>query len=592
MQRKTRKLTGRSVAGGIAVGRAEIHLEDPSVVPEYRLASEEEAEAEVHAFEEAVEAADEEALIDLEWARRNLPEKEAEIFAAQRAILKDPTLVEWVTDKIRTDQVNAAAAVRQRFDEFRAILGESGSEIIRNRIQDVSDAERMILGHMLGQPVGRDADDDLDPADSAAALEAASERVVLVAGNPPPSLLARVDPERIGGILCQEGAGMGHVAVLARALNLPTLIQVDGLLDQIREGDTVAVDADAGQVIINPDPKELARLRARERQLRILLPPEPSDPRALRVTRDGIRVHLLGNAGSQREVAAAARVDADGIGLYRTEVQYLSLGRLPTEAELVKAYSEAACSFVTEPVDIRLLDLGSDKHLPGAMTQRETNPALGLRSLRFLFENPAILRTQLRAILQAGADGPVRALLPMVSGAAEVETVRAIARECHEELRREGLRHSPDLPIGALIEHPAGVIMAPEIFESADFVSVGTNDLTMYILAADRDDPHLSQYYDPCHPAVVRALRDLATLARDIGRPLGVCGEIAADPTLTGLLVGLGIERLSMNPQWIVPVGQVVGSLDTSVWRQVALEAANLGTTEDVRRCLREAQPA
>jgi phosphotransferase system enzyme I (PtsI) len=331
-------------------------------------------------------------------------------------------------------------------------------------------------------------------------------------------------------------------------------------------------------------------MRNRERQLRILLPPEPSDPRSSRVTRDGRRILLSGNAATQREVDAAARVDADGIGLYRTEMLYLSRDRLPTEVELTKAYSEAACSFVREPVDIRLLDLGSDKHLPGARWPRESNPALGLRSLRFLFQHPEMLKVQLRAIYQAGADGPVRALLPMVAGPQDLDRVREIAAECHEELRRQGIRHDPDLAIGAMIEHPAAVVMAPEILHSADFVSVGTNDLTMYVLAADRDASHRAPWYDACHPAIIRILRELTRLGAAAGKPVSVCGEIAADPTFTGLLVGLGVERLSMAPQWILPVGQVVGAMDGTAWKEVADLAAAQSSPEGVRRTVRDAQ--
>lgn len=576
MQKRTSLLTGKSVSGGIAVGQAEIHLEDPSVVPEYGLGSEEEAAAEVAAFEAAIAAADKEAGADLDWARGNLPESEAEIFATHRAILRDPTLTEWVTAKIRTDRVNAAAAVRQRFDEFRAILAASSSEIIRNRILDVSDAERLILMHLLGYARGPVADD-----------AAPGDLRVLIANNPPPSMLARIDPERVCGLLCEAGAGGGHVAVLARALNLPTLIQVEDLLAKVRDGDTIAIDADEGRALVNPEKKELDALRARARQLRVMLPPQPSDPRALRVTADGRRIHLLGNAASQREVDAAARVDADGIGLYRTEMLFLARRRLPSETELAEVYSKAACSFVSEPVDIRLLDLGSDKHLPSLAGPRETNPALGLRAMRFLFAHPEILRTQLRAILKAGADGPVRILLPMVSGAHEIARVRELASECHEELRRDGIRHAPDLPVGAMIEHPAGVMLAREIFEEADFISVGTNDLTMYLLAVDRDAAHLASYYEPCHPVVLRALKDLATIGREMGRTVSVCGELASDPSLTGLLLGLGIERLSMNPQWIVPVGQILGSLDAVEWTEIASEAASLASPEAVRGRLR-----
>ncbi len=577
--RKTIQLAGRPVSGGIAIGRAEIHLEDPSVVPEYALAGSEEIEAELRLFAEAREAADREAQADVRWARGNLPESEAEIFEAQRAILRDPSLVEWVESRIRDEKINAASAIHRRFDEFREILGESSSEIIRNRILDVTDAERLILSHVRGH-VGRRGANEGAPSDRG--------RVIVITVDPPPSLLARVDPARVAGIVCEKGAGMGHVAVLARALNLPTIIQVEGLLENVREGEMVAVDAEEGRILVNPPEQQLLKLRARERQRRILQPPAPSDPRGQRVTRDGRRILLVGNVGSQREVDLCAQSAADGIGLYRSEFLYLARDRFPSEEELVATYSAAACSFVREPVDIRLPDLGSDKHLPGTRVPSERNPALGLRGLRFLFAHPEMLRTQIRAILQASADGPLRLLLPMVSGPDDVRRVRDLVGKCHEELRREGRRHNPDLPVGSMIETPAAAVLARSVANEADFVSIGTNDLTMYLLAVDRDGSHHSAHYDPFHPAFLRTLRDVVEAGRDAGTPVSICGVIAADPTWTGLLVGLGVDRLSMAPQWILPIGLVVATLDAAAWQKAAAEILALPAADEIRRRVRE----
>lgn len=580
MRLKPIVLEGHSISGGSALGRAEIRLEDPSIVPVFGLPAEQDVARELEKLEDAFTEADRELAADVDWAKENLPESEAEIFVAQRAILKDPSLVEWVRNHIAEERINAAAAVRHRFDEFRAVLHDSGSELIRNRALDVSDAERVILSHLMGQPRRADrfpagADPDGPPA-------------IIVTNDPPPSLLARLDPEHVVGILCERGAGMGHVAVLARALELPALIQVEGLLSEIRDGDIVAIDADTGHATIHPDEAEAERARTAERQRRILRS-VPSDPRGQRVTKNGVRISLLGNATSAREVDAAAQVAADGIGLYRTEFQYLAASRLPRESDLVKVYSAGTCCFVEEPIDFRLLDLGSDKHLPGTRLPSETNPALGLRSLRFLFDHPQIMRTQIRAVLQAAADGPARLLLPMVADPGDVVRVRNVVRECHEELRHEGLRHDPDLPIGAMIEHPAGAVMVTEILREADFVSVGTNDLTMYVLAADRDAAHIAAWYDPFHPAVLRILRQIAEAAGRTETPVSICGEIAADPQMTALLLGLGFTRLSMQPQWIVPVGSRIGSIDTDRWRQVADEVLAMDSAPAIRRRVREA---
>jgi phosphotransferase system enzyme I (PtsI) len=583
MRRTSVVLDGKAVSEGIAVGVARIHIDDPSVVPAYCLLSDEDTAPEIEAFHAALAEADREAAADVDWAKRNLPASEAEIFTAQRAILHDPTLVEWIEDRIRSERVNAAQAVRKRFDEFRAILQESASEIIRNRIQDVTDAENLILSHLLHRPRrGSGAEESRTMS--------GREPAVLVAQNPLPSLLARTDPETIAGIACEGGGGMGHVAVLARALGLPALIQVEGLLSQVREGDLLAVDADEGKVIINPSGNQLDQVRIREHKSRLLRPPAPTDPRSQRRTADGLRIRLSGNVSSQRDVDVAAQIDADGIGLYRTEYLYLAKQRLPTENELAETYSAAACSFTRDPVDIRLLDLGSDRRLPWAQFPSERNPALGLRSLRFLYENESILRTQIRAVLQAAADGPVRLLLPMVSGVEDVRRIRGLVSCYHEELRREGIRHNPDLAVGAMIEHPAGVTMAPEIFREADFISVGTNDLAMYMLAVDRDASHMASYYDPLHPALIRTLKGLTELADRTGKSLSICGEIAGDPTLTGFLVGLGLTRLSMAPQWILPVGLVLASIDAAEWTSLADRAAQAATPDEVRGLLRELQ--
>ncbi|NNE43798.1 MAG: phosphoenolpyruvate--protein phosphotransferase [Gemmatimonadetes bacterium] len=578
MRSRSVVLQGHSISPGLAVGKVEIRIEDLTTVPVYSLATDAAVDHEIELLAGAMKDADAEAEAEVVWARGCLPDSEAEIFEAQRAILRDPSLTQWVEDKIRKDRVNAASAVHSRFDEFRAILQESSSEIIRNRIQDVSDAERLILSHLLGVAHQRK---DYDTS---------SGPLILVTDDPPPSLLARVDPDQVVGVACQQGAGMGHVAVLARALNLPAVIQVEGLLAATRDGDVLVIDGESGTVSVNPTEAELEELRPRQRRQRLMQPSQAQASRRDRVAADGERIYLSGNATSQREVDASAQVDADGIGLYRTEFLYLSQTRLPTESQLVGAYSEAAGSFVNDPVDIRLLDLGSDKHLPGAPQPAERNPALGLRSLRFLFANPGILHTQLRAVLQAAADGPVRLLLPMVTGPEDIRRVRAALAECHEELRREGLRHEPDLPVGAMIENPAGVFLVEEILAEADFLSVGTNDLTMYLLAVDREASHLAPYYDPYHPAIVRTVHGLVRSAEAAGKTLSLCGEIAGDPTLTGLLLGLGVRRFSMNPQWISPVGQVVHGIDLASWRAVAEETVEMDTAEAIRKRVRAHQ--
>ena len=374
---------------------------------------------------------------------------------------------------------------------------------------------------------------------------------MLVTHTPPPSLLARhrsrngrrtgVRGRREDG--ARRGAGARTEPSRAR-------FRSRDFCARVREGDLLAIEADDERVVVNPRSRR-ARSDPRARAQSASCSSRRRPPIRARSdsTADGKRIFLLGNVASTRDVDAAAQIDADGIGLYRTEYLYLAKNRLADRGGARRRrIRSVAVSFTKDPVDIRLLDVGSEKHLPGTSAITEGNPALGLRSLRFLFANPAILETQVRAILQAAAEGPVRLLLPMV---ADPEDVDADSRDRGARARVPARRGSPPQsgsPVGAMIEHPAGVAMAEDIVEAADFVSVGTNDLTMYVLAVDRDAAHLASYYDPMHPAVIRVLASLVRIADEAGKPLSICGEMAGDPSLTGFLVGMGITRSVDGP--------------------------------------------
>jgi len=396
-----------------------------------------------------------------------------------------------------------------------------------------------------------------------------------------PSEVSLLAARGAGAVVTEEGGPASHMAILARALHLPAVVGARGVLGAVREGDMIAVDGAGGEVIVRPDAAAIAAWRARMTRshgLRARL----SEMRGLpAVTQDGFRVELAANIGGPGEVDAALEAGAEAIGVFRTEYLYVNRAELPSEQEQYEAYREVLARMAPRRVIIRTMDLGGDKPAAGWDVAPEANPALGLRGIRFALAREALFRTQLGALVRASTAGNLAVMLPMISSLEELRRARALLEDVREQI---GVLTR--FSFGVMVETPAAALLAPELAREADFLSVGTNDLTQYVLAADRTNPALAEFYDPLHPAVLRLLGMVSEAARQGGKWAGVCGEMGGDPLAAPLLIGLGMAELSMVPAAIAAVKHVIRAIRKSEAEALAREALGLAGAREVRELL------
>lgn len=548
-----RGLRGVGVSNGIAIGPAHIVESGAAPVPEYRLA-EDQIEAECQRFADALTKAHRQ-IGKLKVKSQALPESAAEdvgvLLDAHLAMLSGSRLTRGVERRIREERLNAEAAVQAEVaalahsfaamdDAYLAAraadVREVGARLIRNLMQHAYSAFSML-------PVG----------------------TVVVAEELSPADTALMDPTMIAGLATMLGGPEGHTAIMARSLGLPAVLGVAGLLTGVRNGDTVIVDGIGGRVIANPDEHTLAEYRAR----RDALARERDRLKRLRdlpsVTRDGVEIALEANLELPRELATAVEYGAAGIGLLRTEFLYMNREDIPGEDEQYQIIRDLVEGMGKQPVTVRTLDAGGDKIAAGLSGRfgESANPALGLRAIRLGLREPALLESQLAAILRAGAHGPVRILVPMITSVSEVRRVREILGEVAQHLRRLGRPIADPLPpLGAMIEVPGAALTADALAEACDFFAIGTNDLTQYTLAIDRGDEQVAHLYDPLHPAVLRLIQFACEAANRARIPVSVCGEIAGDPRFTALLVGFGVRALSMAPASVPVIKQRLRQMD------------------------------
>jgi phosphoenolpyruvate-protein phosphotransferase len=520
---------GRVAAPGFAEGRAYLYGQSAESVPRYIIAPEQ-VETERARFTRAIAQAAER----LERLRRGaaveLGRADAEIFAAHVALLNDPQFVERVERRIGSDLRNAEQAIASVVEELAATLGAADDEYLRERAQDIRDLGRWVLRELAQS--------------GAAPLTTLPERSVLVARELLPSDLLLVDRSNLAGIITEQGGEMGHAAILARALGIPYVIGVTGATSRIAEGSQLLVDGQTGEVWVASESSARSTFadhkRIYEREGALALAEEHIPC----VTLDGVRVSLHANIGRVSEVADVVRHHLDGVGLFRTEYMFLDDRQAPSLERQRRVYLDALAALDGRPLVIRTLDLGGDKRPLFLAPHFETNPKLGLRGLRFsLTEAVDLFRTQLRAIIQASMHGDVHVLFPMVLGGHDLrQAITLIDAICRDERCVRSPR------IGAMVETPAALFTLPEILELVDFVSIGTNDLTQFMLAADRGALDVLGDTSTLHPAVLRAVKEIVRRATAKNKPVTVCGEAAADPAVARILIGLGVRTLSMSP--------------------------------------------
>lgn len=557
---------GYGASGGIAYGPA--YLVTPNVlrVPRREVSSEE-IEAEIERFHAAIDTARGE--IERVQAALAAADKsdEALILEAQLLILGDQDFLEATREKVRTERVNAAYAFHARVGEAVGRLEASDHSYLRERIRDIRDVEHRVIRNLLGER---------EPA-----IADLMQNAILVAHDLPASLTAVLDRDRILGFATEVGTATSHTAILARALEIPAVVGLGPILGRLRHGAPIVLDGREGLLIENPSDDTVAeydRLRAkieRKRAMWVSLAERPGR------TADGVPVTFLANIDFPREVDAARAFGSDGVGLYRTEYLFLQSGGEPSEEIQVEVYGGIVRRMEGRPVTIRTLDLGGDKLLGGM--EPEDNPFLGWRAIRYCLDRPEMFRAQLRAILRAGAEGPVALLLPMLTTLEEGDRALDQLATARRELEQAGTAHAASCPVGVLVETPAAALLADSLARRFDFLSLGTNDLIQYTLAVDRGNRRIAHLFQPFHPAVLELMERVVQATRAEGKEVTVCGEMGSNSRAAPVLLGLGIRRFSMVPARIPRLKQVIGRFRVDEAEAMVAEARTLPGDRAVR---------
>jgi phosphotransferase system enzyme I (PtsI) len=540
IQEKTEKselmLFGIPASPGIAHGPVFRFLHDEVKVATYEV-SEADQDEEIKRFLEALEMTKAEISEIREDVAKNLGEKEAGIFDAHKLVLEDRALIEDVKKEIRESGKNVEQCVQQVTDKYLAFFDQLEDNYLRERAVDLRDISRRLQRCLSGTT-----------ASGTAFLD---EPKVLVSEDLTPSDTAALDRSKILGIATDLGGQTSHAVIMARASGVPAVVGLRGLTDKLSGADELLIDGFEGVAIINPSETTLFRYGKVDVQRRKILNLVENESDLPAETADGTKIHLWANADTAEEVEKAIDLNCLGVGLYRTESLFLRKNELPSEDEQYQEYASMVRAAGNATVTIRTLDLGGDKLLNGWNQQKEANPFMGFRAIRYCLSNPAIFLVQLRAILRASAHGDVRIMLPMISGIGEVIRAKELIAQAKSELDRRGEEYNSSILVGCMIETPAAVAICDLLAEEADFFSIGTNDLVQYLLAVDRVNNEIAFLYEPHHPAVLRSLKQVAQVAKERNLPVTVCGEIAGDPHFLPLLMGLGYDSLSASSSMI-----------------------------------------
>ena len=531
-------LEGKSVFGGVAIGKIQFYKRNEITIKRTRV---EDVEAEVERFQNA-KAKTLELLKGLyEKALEDVGEANAMIFEAHQLMLEDPDYVESIENIIRTQDVNAEYAIGATADNFAAIFEAMDDAYMQGRAADVRDVSERLLQALSSQNE---------------TVMVMDEPVIIAADDLVPSETVQLDKEKVLSFVTMYGSANSHTAILARTMNIPAVIGLGEALKEEYDGKVAIVDGVDGKVYIDPDEETMASMQKKQKkdqeQKELLNQLKGKE----NVTKSGQKVNVYANIGNLADVGAVLKNDAGGIGLFRSEFLYLESDTYPTEEQQFAVYKKVAETMAGKKVIIRTLDIGADKQVDYFKLDKEDNPAL--RAIRICLTRPEIFKTQLRALYRASAYGQISIMFPMIISVAEVKKIKEIVEEVKAELRTEGAAFREDVELGIMIETPAAVMVSRELAKEVDFFSVGTNDLTQYTLAIDRQNQKLEDFYDSHHPAVLAMIRMAAESAHAEGKWIGICGELGADVTLTETFLNMGIDELSVAPGMVLKVRQKI----------------------------------
>ena len=561
----------KGIAGsaGYGVGKVVI-ISDAK--PEYENRTITDTDAEIKRYDDAVAAFTEKTHAMAEAMKESVGEHNAEILEGHILLLTDPGMDEITKGAIMSGTC-AEAAFESTCDMFAGMFQMADDELTRQRATDIGDIKVRMLKILTGTP-------DVNISEVPAGT-------ILVAEDLTPSMTAGIVKENVAGIITAVGGKTSHSAILARALEIPAVLSVDGIVDKVSDGMTAVVDGCDGICILDPSQEEIEKYQAkREKYL--------SDKALLEVyrgkdtvTADGVKVHLYGNIGNPEDAKQVAACDGEGVGLFRTEFLFMGASELPSEEEQFQAYKAAAETMEGREVIIRTLDVGGDKDIPYLGLEKEDNPFLGFGAVRYCLQNKDSYRVQLRALLRASAFGDIKIMVPLVTCVDEIRSVKALVKELMAELDAENIAYNKDIQVGAMIETPAASLIADLLAKEADFFSIGTNDLTQYTMAVDRGNAKVAYLYSSYNPAVLRSMKNIIEAANAAGIMVGMCGEAAADPLLIPLLISFGLGEFSVSATSVLATRGTIAKWSKAEADELAAKALSLATETEVAELLK-----
>jgi len=566
------QLQGIPVSPGVVIGRALVLDRSLHRVP-FSVLQPDEIPVELHKFDTAISKAKAEVVHDREMVAETLGAEPAKIFEFHLGLLSDVTLVDPIRARIEDEGVNAAFAVVEAFgalaDKFRAM----DNRVFREKATDVFDLERRLMNQLTGGSKDR--------------LESVEEPVIVVCHQVTPADAAMFNHDKIIGIATDIGGRTDHSSIVAAAIGVPVVVGCKSVAEEVSDGDLLILDGKSGTVIINPDAETVVKMQRNIELLESFRQKTQEVSSQQSITECGTEIHLYGNIEFSHEIEQVIRKGGEGVGLYRTEFQYLISSSLPTEDELFEEYASAIRALDGRKLTLRTFDLGADKYTQAQAMEPERNPFLGLRSIRYCLQNQHLFRTQLRAIIRASAVGPLEVMFPLITCMNELRQAKLIFNDVLEECIEEGLAVAPNIPVGMMVEVPSAALMAATFTREVDFFSIGTNDLIQYTVAVDRGNERVASLYTAANPAVIKLVKSVIRAARRGKVETSLCGEIAGDPVYTMLLIGLGLRNLSLVPSQIPAIKQVIRRVKVEDCERLARRVGSLDSDRRILSTLR-----
>ena len=557
----------KGIAGseGIGIGRVVIIEEHEAVIEDKTITD---VDAEIQRVQSAIEKFVNVTTEMADKMEATVGAKDADILRGHIMLLRDPTIEEQIVALIRSEKVTAEKALDQVLEQTAELFAQIPDELLQQRATDFRDIKTRIVKILLGI-------EELD-------ISAVPAGTVLVAKDLTPSMTAGIVPENIAGVLTEVGGRTSHSAILARAMEIPAVLSIEGICSQVKNGDMVVLDGTRGEAIVNPDEAAVSEYEKKLEEYKKdkeLLKKYTGKPT---VSKDGTKVELVCNIGKPEDAKKVVECDGEGIGLFRTEFLFMDRDSLPTEEEQFEAYKSVAETLAGKPVIIRTLDIGGDKEIPYLGLEKEDNPFLGFRAIRFCLQRKDIYETQLKALVRASAFGKIKVMVPLVTGVDELRQVKTMIADIMKEYDAAGVAYNKDLEVGVMMETPAACLMADALAKEAAFFSIGTNDLTGYTMAVDRGNAKVAYLYSAYNPAVLRAIKRIIECGKKEGIMVGMCGEAAADEKLIPLLLAFGLDEFSVSATSVLRTRKTISECDIKECRELADRVMKCVTEEEV----------